>query len=206
MKSPAENIHVFASPLEASAAELTTLDIPWQPARREPIFEYFTKELPRKTGDLLFLFWGGHGLLTTGKRRLIYADASEVATLNLDLDSLHNSLHCDLFAGLPRQVAIIDACANHVEHLQAPEVFPCERYEPGCEQFVLYGAKPGELARNNGTLKSGVFSSAVLDELERHAAGGLPPDFSTMAERLGSRFQELRTAGRTDQTPVFYWV
>jgi nucleoside phosphorylase len=203
-KVPTGNIHLFASPLGANTAELAGLDVPWQPARREPIFESFTRTLPGTAGDLLFLFWGGHGLLTAGERRLIYADASEVATLNLDVDSLLNSLRGDLFAGLPRQVAIIDACANHVEHLRDPEVFPSRRYQLGCEQFVLYGARPGEVAKNDGAQKSGVFSSAVLDELESQSSQAFPPNFSAVAEHLTSRFEELRKEGRTDQTPVFY--
>lgn len=201
---PAENIQLFASPLERNVDELTKLGVPWQPAGREPIHNCFTQTLPGTRGDLLFLFWGGHGLLTAGERRLIYADATEVATLNLDLHSLLNSLHGDLFAGLPRQVAIIDACANHVETLRDPEVFPCQRYEAGCEQFVLYGARPGEVAKNDGTLRSGIFSSTVLDELERQAAQTLPPDLPMLADQLGVRFRELRESGRTDQTPVFY--
>jgi len=159
MPVPVSNIHLYASPLGTNAAELDGLDVSWKPAGRESIHKCFTETLPGKAGDLLLLFWGGHGLLTAGERRLIYADATEVDTLNLDLDSLLNSLHCDLFAGLPRQVAIIDACANHVEHLRAPEVFPCERYESGCEQFVLYGARPGEVAKNDGILKRGVTES-----------------------------------------------
>ena len=123
-KVPARNIHLFASPLEANTAELAGLEVPWQPARREPIYESFTRTLPGTAGDLLFLFWGGHGLLTAGERRLIYADATEVATLNLDLDSLLNSLHGDLFVGLPRQVAIIDACATTSSICEIRKSFP----------------------------------------------------------------------------------
>lgn len=140
---PAGNIHLFASPLEANAAELAGLDVPWQPARREPIHECFTKALPGTAGDLLFLFWGGHGLLTAGERRLIYADATEVAALNLDLGSLLNSLHGDPFAGLPRQVAIINACANHFEHPRAPEVFPCIDTSRGANSSSCTGPGPG---------------------------------------------------------------
>jgi hypothetical protein len=204
-KVAARNIHLFASPLATNAAELAELEVPWQPARRESIYECFTRALPGAAGDLLFLFWGGHGLLTAGERRLIYADATEVATLNLDLNSLLNSLHGDLFTGLPRQVAIIDACANHVEHLQDPEVFPSKRFAPGCEQLVLYGARPGEVAKNDNVRRSGVFASAVLDELESQSPRAFPPNFSALAERVNGRFEKLRKEGRTDQSPAFYW-
>ena len=201
---PAENIQLFASALERNIAELEKLDVSQEPAKREPIRIWFTEELPKRSGDLLFLFWGGHGLLTAGRRRLIYADATLIDTLNLDLDSLLYSLHCDLFAGLPRQVSFIDACANHVETLRASEVFPCERYETGCEQFVLFGAKPGELSKNDNILRSGVFSSAVLDDLERQPAQPFPPDIPALADRLTARFLELQEAGQADQTPAFW--
>jgi hypothetical protein len=203
---PKKNIHLFASPLKSNATQLAPLRMPWTLAVRESIHKCFTETLPGTAGDLLFLFWGGHGLLAEGQRRLIYSDASENSTLNLDLLSLLTSLHGDLFSGLPHQVAIIDACANHVEHLQPPEMFPPKNYEPGCEQFVLFGAKPGEPARNSGVLKSGVFSSAVLDELEKTPAGKFPPRFPAIAKHLTGRFRKLRASGKTDQTPVFYWT
>src|SRR5437660_259157 len=52
---PVENIYLFAAPLERNAAELTRLDVPWQPAGREPIHNCFTQTLPGTRGDLLFL-------------------------------------------------------------------------------------------------------------------------------------------------------
>ena len=124
MPVPATNIHLFASPLGTNAKELNGLDVPWQMAKREAIRDCFTKRLPGTTGDLFLLFWGGHGLLTVGQRRLILSDATPVHTLNLDLDSLLNSLHGDLFADLPCQAVIIDACANHVEHLPVARGIP----------------------------------------------------------------------------------
>ena len=203
---PSGNIQLFASPLEVNAAELEGLDVPWQAASREPIHEYFTKRLPGMSGDLLILFWSGHGILTAEERRLIFSDATQVATLNLDLYSLLNSLHGDLFAGLPRQVAIIDACANHkLETLREPEVFPFERYERQCEQFVL--VRGLDLGRWRRMRRPG--SQGLLRRGPGRVGTTVPPDFSpdfsALEERLPDRFQTLQKAGRTDQTPVLYW-
>lgn len=51
------------------------------------------------------------------------------------------------------------------------------------------------MVKNDGVLKSGVFSIVVLDELERQSPQAFPADLSALAEHLTGRFQELRAAG-----------
>ena len=61
------------------------------------------------------------------------------------------------------------------------------------------------MAKNDGVLKSGVFSNAVLDELECRSSQAFPPDFRAVAEHVTDRFEQLRKEGRSDQAPTFFW-
>jgi hypothetical protein len=201
---PDGQIQLFASPLPANASALAALGMAYEPARREPIYKYLTQTLPRRTGPLLLLSWGGHGLLTEADdRRLFYADATDADFLNLDLNSLLAGLRCKPYAGLPRQVAFIDACANHAVHLPGGDTFPIWDPDKDRGQFVLLGAKSGEVAVN--ARKAGVFSTALLDDLEAQPRTPFPPDLPALAERLIARFAALRAAKQARQTPVYFW-
>src|SRR5215210_5346536 len=99
---PAGQVALFAAPRAANEAMLAELDVPAQPARRDPIRDYFTRTLPELSAELFILFWAGHGLVPLtagGQRRLLLADASRDDVLNLDLDALLACLHSDLFPG-----------------------------------------------------------------------------------------------------------
>ena len=198
---PVGQIQLFSSPLPANASAIDELGVPTKPARREPIYKFLTQDLTKRTGQLLLLFWGGHGILTDADdRRLFYADATDTDYLNLDLNSLLTSLRCKPYAGLPRQIVFVDACANHAVHLPGSDTFPIRDLDGHREQFVLLGAKSGEVAVN--ARKSGVFSAALLDDL---GAWPFPPDPPALAERLIARFTALRAAGQARQTPVYFW-
>ncbi len=202
---PTGQIKLFASPLPANAPLIDGLGIPYEPARREPIYKYLTQALPGRSGDLLFLSWGGHGILTEAdERRLFYADATDADYLNLDLNSLLTSLRCRPYAGLPRQIAFIDACANYTVHLPGSDKFPIRDLDPSRDQFVLLGARSGEVAVN--ARKGGVFSAALLDDLEAQPKRPFPPDLEALADRLIATFIARRAAKDARQTPVYFWT
>jgi hypothetical protein len=76
----------------------------------------------------------------------------------------------------------------------------------GIEQFVLLAARPGDLARNDNTQRTGIYTRELLEELK-----SLPPEenwseqLPQITSRLQSRFDELRAQGRTRQTPDYFW-
>ena len=59
---PNENIISFLSPLESNASLLDEIGIPTKPATRDVITAGID-QLSQATGDLLFIFWGGHAIL-----------------------------------------------------------------------------------------------------------------------------------------------
>ncbi|HBL29163.1 MAG TPA: hypothetical protein DD490_20220 [Acidobacteria bacterium] len=164
--------------------------------------------LHAQSGDLLILFWGGHGILGDEKnRRLFYPDATTDDKQNLDLDDLLASLRTSYFAGFPLQICVIDACANHVEDIQTAGKLPKDTLssggplspEPG--QFVLLAGRAGEVVTNLEKEGRGLFSKIVLEELE--VESNWPPDMDALKVRVWQRFESLRVEGRANQTPIY---
>ena len=94
---------------------------------------------------------------------------------------------------------MVDACQTYAERLQLATTLPVETLPygqplPGREQFVLYGASPGQVAVNLGTARAGLFSQTVMEELAGPGSDGWPPAMERVAERLDRRFGELRAA------------
>jgi hypothetical protein len=210
---PADRILVFLSPLEDKSPSVPLPPgVSASPARREPVTSAITRILPEWRGDLLWLFWAGHGVLTRDDRlRLFFADATTDDKRNLDLSSLLTALRSDRYAGFPRQIGVVDACQTYADRLQLATTLPAEALPygqplPGREQFFLYAAGPGQVAVNLGSVRAGLFSRAVMAELTGACGDGWPPDMDLVAAGLDRYFSELRAAGRADQTPTsFRW-
>ena len=208
---PAGNIHLFLSPLKENAFEEVDGVKVAGPARREAISKGITETLRKiREGDLLFIFWGGHGIATAaGTRLLLYSDATGDAMLNLNLNDLLAFLRTDYFSGLPRrQICIVDACASFLSNqpFKTPsETFPSGEPVKGMDQMVLMSAKPGEASRNVTARKTGLFSEALLNRLEAKSDGVWPPDMQSIAGELQEQFQEMRGRGEAKQTPSRLW-
>jgi Effector-associated domain 2/Caspase domain len=209
---PANQLLVFVSPLDDAATSALPPGIRVLPARREHVYEALTRTLPGRRGDLLWLFWTGHGVATRDEHlRLFYADANTDDKRNLDLQSLLTMLRSDLYAGFPRQVGVVDACQTYAERLQLARTLPTEELPygqplPSREQFVLFAASPGQVAMNRGSARTGLLSQELMEELRAPAGHGWPPDMDAILMRLDQRFTALRAAGRAAQTPTsFQW-
>jgi predicted ATPase/Tfp pilus assembly protein PilF len=207
---PAGNIALFLSPLEANQALLQGPGPAAQPAVEHLVSGAIHDVLRPQPGEVLFLFWSGHGILTPeGSRRLFYADATQTNKRNLDLNSLLATLRSDYFAGFPQQICIVNACANYVEDrmtVSLPgETFPRGLPETGRAQFVFLAAKAGERAKNVTARQAGLFSDAVLEELEQAGEEHWPPDMARVAQALERRFATWRQEGLARQTPTYFW-
>jgi hypothetical protein len=205
---PADRIVLFLSPLAANVDVAQAIDIAVRSARAADIHDHFTGPLRETQGDLLVLFWSGHGVIRAdNSRRLLCADATPDTLRNLDLTSLLTSLRTDYFGTYRRTIVIVDACANYFESLRLPvtmpdHTFPIGRPDASREQFVLLSAKSGEVSTNLGGAKAGLFSKALLDLLDEET--GWPPDMRAIAESIGRQFNTLREAGHASQTPTLF--
>ena len=202
---PASQIHLHLSPGDTT---LMNGQPQAKPANREEVREALNV-LHQEQGDLLLIFWGGHGVIDSdGNRRLLYANATEDDKQNLDLDDLLRTLRTTYFKGFPRQICIVDACANFVEHMRLAHRLPKEQLPgsaplfPEPEQFVLLSARAGEAAQNLSREGTGQFSKALLELLPEQE---WPLKMGPLADALKKRFKELRGRDETSQTPIYWW-
>jgi hypothetical protein len=211
-KVPPENIHLFLSLLDPDDAALKARLAAKRlvikaPAERDPIRKMFTQILPRLEGQLLFLFWGGHGVVKDlDARRLFYATASDENPDSLDFSSLRRMFRSDKVK-IRRQVAFIDACANYYESMRlalqtAGDQMPYTNTEPPVEQFFVFAAASGQATKNDAVRKTGAFSTFVNEWLKNDKT----EDLDVMLPGLDAHFNNLRAQRETRQTPVYYIV
>ncbi|MFG3192048.1 effector-associated domain 2-containing protein [Streptomyces omiyaensis] len=191
---PAGQISLLLAPLPGAGGPAP--GVAEEPAGREAVQEVLTRRLPAREGDLLWVFWGGHGVTDPqGHRRLFYADAEGDDRRNLDLDAWLTAFTTDLLPGFPRQIWLVDSCQTFVEELGLSRSLPAElppggERLPGREQSVLLAAGPGQRAANDPVRRTGAFSEAVLSALEAADGGTWPPDPGALAATVAERFAD----------------
>ncbi|MFG2605597.1 caspase family protein [Streptomyces sp. NPDC048514] len=200
---PAANIFLLLAPLPAAGGP--EVDVTAGGAGREAVQEVLTRRLPGLDGDLLWMFWGGHGVTDPhGHRRLFYADAAADDKRNLDLDAWLTAFTTDLLPGFRRQIWLVDSCQTFVEDLGFTRSLPAELPPggdrlTGREQFVLLASGPGQRAVNDPAGQSGAFSRAALAALAAADGPHWPPDMSAVAQTVIGRFAE------GEQRPTSLW-
>lgn len=205
---PANQIHTLLSPTDGDMPNVDDTEV-IPPTSNE--FGDVVNVVHESKGDLLVFFWAGHGIVGTDQqRRLFYADATVDDKRNLDIDSLLRSLRTSYFSGFPRQIVLIDACANYAEEMQwafelPGRTFPSGDAMAGHEQFVLFAARSGQVAKNLGDEARGLFSRELLQELQSSPTEVWPPDMQHIAGQVQEEFAALRSAGKAAQTPIYLW-
>ena len=210
-----EHIRFFVSPLAQNAeVELQALKrgVQPHPATRDCIDVYLRNELTtaQMQGDGLYVFWGGHGIITKTNgviRRLLFADTTAVNKLNLNVDSLVQALGSSAYgAGFGRQIFLIDACANAyfqglyetVQGEAAGQRYSATGEQSKAEQFVLFAAEEYEVATNDEAEGTGLFSQTVLAELEHQPL--MIEDIKAFAERVQANLRS-----RQKMEPYYWW-
>ncbi|WP_353945869.1 caspase family protein [Streptomyces sp. HUAS MG91] len=200
---PEANILLHLAPAEGHRPAL-----PYRPADQTALHHALTEELPSLDGDFLWVWWGGHGVLDQDERiRLYYADATERARRNLDLESACRLLASDAVTGHARQTWVVDACQTFDERHGFPRALDTERLGAGArttvhEQALLLAASRGERAANDPVLRGGVFSRLVQDELDRSAPGTTPDPERLLAAVQARVEREVWASDRPGQLPT----
>ena len=210
---PPENITLFISPLAENCELALPNGLSFQAATEQNVTGLIEKALAQSMHDLLYFYWGGHGVITTaGDRRLFYADATTANKKNLDLNALLAFLRTDYFhaRASSRQIVIVDTCANYVEDMSVAKDLPQRSFPNGKpldarEQFVLMAAKPGELAKNLDAEQTGLFTKELMAQLVNQPDNEWPPKMETVRAQLSQRFIALRKDGQSEQTPTYYY-
>ncbi|MEH1900711.1 MAG: NB-ARC domain-containing protein,Caspase domain-containing protein [Nostoc sp.] len=203
---PKENIRLCLSALEENHQLIGECGLTVEKATEQNISDIVTNFLSPKSGDLLYIFWAGHGLINSEReRRLICADANQQNWQNLDLNSLLVLLGSDKFQ-IRNHICIIDACANYVLELDGRptnlggKAFLSGEPRTDTQQFVLLATREGEQAKVNSENKTGYFSQAVREAFAA-ANGTFLPNMREVTEAVKQRFTSLDKK----QLPTYFY-
>jgi hypothetical protein len=170
--------------------------------------------LAKLTGDLLLIFWCGHGVVRDKRRVLFSADARTDYLRCLDLDQMLDFLRSARMTGFAQQVILVDACANFVDEVDSggnwrdlvrPGNMPGGTQRDSVNQFVLFSAAQGQTAKFKKVERHALFSDTVLGWLEDTATGSLPLAVSELARHVVDQFSVFRDSRMTRQTPISLW-
>ncbi|MFB9582404.1 effector-associated domain 2-containing protein [Streptomyces goshikiensis] len=182
--------------------------VPHHPADHGTLRGLLLSRLPALEGEMLWVWWGGHGVLDRAERlRLLCADAGTADKRNLDLESMRTTLASDLLPGFGRQVWIVDACQTFEEEYGfrtslPDEGLPTGRRVRGHHQTLLLAATRGQRAANDPGRGTGLFSECVLDVLEGSPTGPPWPEPEAVFRDVRERVAALRAGRRTEQVPA----
>jgi hypothetical protein len=194
---PYENMMLLLSPLPRNEALYRAWPGPYKnSATRDRVSYAVYQWLRKRSGDLLYVFWGGHGMMTTDrKRRLFYADTTRDDWHHLVFESLRVHLLSDFLQGFRRQILIVDACAYYRSEFTnarfgAGDTFPTGEPARDREQDVFFASQEGEAAKNLSHEQSGLFSKILQEELDKVTGSSWPPNMHQVAERICDRFAQ----------------
>ncbi|MFC9125783.1 caspase family protein [Streptomyces sp. NPDC057099] len=200
---PDDRLRLHLAPLPPYVPEVA-----YQPADHATLRRVLVRELTLAQGDVLWVWWGGHGVLDrAGHLRLFCSDATAADKLGIDLDSALDRYAGDAVPAFADQLWIVDACETFEEDLAfreqlPPDALPVGRRNLAHRQTLLRAAGRGRIAANDPERGTGLFSEILLGLLAEQAAV-LPalPDPEGLFPAVRARIAALREAGRTLQYP-----
>ncbi|MFE4452493.1 caspase family protein [Streptomyces sp. NPDC056796] len=195
---PDRHIQLHLAPLPGTAPE-----VPFRPADHDALRRAFVDDIPGRGDEVLWVWWGGHGVLGADENLALYtADATVTDRRAIDAESALIRLRSDVTPALGRQMWVVDACRTFDEHHHFPQSLSPERFATGArvadhEQTLMFAAGRGQRAGNDPQRRLGLFSDIVLGELR----DDLLPDPVPLFEAVQTRMDALRAAGITSQQP-----
>jgi hypothetical protein len=201
---PAGQIHLHISALEANQAKLNDLKVGHQEATDQALRKTIErlKKIPVAQAELLFLFWAGHGLISSEHQSLLLAHATDLDMACYRVDNLRTNFANDGCPGFAHQIFLFDTCRSFHRRPEAPP--------PGLElpsgatitksQFLFFASQEGQAATNLGQEQCGLFTKVLLGQLasSREANDAWPPDMECIATSVQQMFAE-----NPQQYPVF---
>ncbi|ANS70746.1 hypothetical protein SLINC_8522 [Streptomyces lincolnensis] len=168
------------------------------------------EELPKCDGDLLWIYWAGHGFVDERQQLLLpFTDATTLLTRHLNLQAALRWWRSSNVAGgrFRRLVAVGDTCrieAKRARKLRFGTIEP----EAGDliherRQFVLYAARPGQAAQNQAERQAGQFTDTLLKRLDGKAVDESVEGLVGITRAVQADFSIMRARGEAWQEPQF---
>jgi len=192
---PRNQIHLFISSADRAklTREIERADLDACSATFASITNFVLQELGTKSGELLYMFWAGHGSLSEeGLRMLFFEDLTQQSPTAFDLNDFFARLRTSSFQRFSTQIAFIDTCANRFEELGfdaslGKVTAGAGRWlHAGVRQAFFLAADSGEQA------KEGAFGAAILSALKQATVknGCWPPDQDKIVSAVRPNFEE----------------
>jgi|GEM_PF-6561863 len=202
---PHDNIFLFISESDDNKTLFKDCEFKKNEATSSNIFNVFFEQIKQKSGDLLYIFWAGHGFIDDiNSRRLYYTDDNK----NFNLSSLLKSLTTKTFPNFNKQIILIDACAIYAtktsgKHFYGEQLYKEEYRVEGVKnnnsQFVLLATKAGHTAKYNSEENTGLFSKVLLEELQKTGKLLFPQEMREIQENVVNIFQQKYS---NEQNPI----
>ncbi|GCE01029.1 VMAP-C domain-containing protein [Embleya hyalina] len=192
-----------STPHPVTVREATDLDL---------ILETFVSTLagiPVEDGDLLWVFWGGHGAMDGEQRRILYGPAAGPGVGGaVVVEELALLLSSDRVPAFPRQLIMVDACATFLSEDELSSLMT-RRIDVGAprgdlKQFFLFSAGRGQGAGDNPGREG--FCGALLDWLEPQEDGGLTPNLLDMSTYIRKHLASVAEAGGPGHEPALFYL
>jgi hypothetical protein len=170
--------------------------------------ENIESALKKASGDILYLFWAGHGVFDSeSRRRKLYVQDSNARKLTVDLDSLLDYLKGDPDEKFPEQFIFIDAYATDIKLVYKENQYI--GYDFGVKssprskktQYVFLANKEGQAAHYYES-KFGFYSKELIALLKEKKLTFKVEDLYTA---LKTKFDGLPETKAIEQTPTYYW-
>ncbi|WP_167532754.1 caspase family protein [Streptomyces alboniger] len=206
---PADQVHLLLSPLDRTVAAAPAPTRHHLVPTRENVERILFKELPACDGDLLWIYWAGHGYLDPRRQLLLpYTDATTTRTVHLNLEAAlrwwKSEVPADRF---PRQIVLGDACRVEADRAKSLTFGDSEygglRLNPRRRQFTLYAARAGELAQNLADRGAGQFTDTLMRRLAERTLDESVNGAVALARAVQADLRELRATGHAWQNPQF---
>ncbi|MFJ5597746.1 hypothetical protein ACIP95_07375 [Micromonospora parva] len=156
--------------------------------------------LPQHDGDLLWVFWAGHGWYADLQSRLLLADATAAHQINISFEELVTLCGSEFLPGFGRQVFTVDACRLPNARLPRAESLPeKEEGKSECWQAIMYAAPPRRAAGYSYGDRGGLFSRSLLDALRRADTAVWPPSLADLSTTV---LAGMKDRGSSDSEPT----
>jgi hypothetical protein len=201
---PQTHVHMLLSPLQKEHPQTVPS------ATSENVHRVLFEELPQNDGDLLWIYWAGHGFLDSRRQLLLpCADATIPFTRHLNLQAALRWWQSTNVPGgrFHRVVAVGDTCRIETQKARVLK-FGANEPEAGDltperRQFVLYAARPGEAAKNQADKGAGQFTDTLLKHLADQPVDKTVEDLVGIAHAVQADFRIMRANGEAWQEPQF---